>query len=210
MAIFTEHVARRRHHVPMVGGGFPPVPAVLAWLGLAMMLCLSGCGGCRKTPEEAEQEKQQAEEKAKKQKEKEKDPFEARQPIVIPSNKEDFSGRCKPGHWVSQVWPEVKANRGDFQGELRTEIVDRNLAKVQLVAVPYEMTTERPAALAKEQPKSLEAFNWIPPKPDGLLGEFQGGGRRWRPGGAREEHGAVAHAVVSVLLRRALATCQPL
>ncbi len=179
MAIFTEHVARRRHHVPMVGGGFPPFPAVLAWLGLAMMLCLSGCGGCRKTPEEAEQEKQQAEEKDKKQKEKEKDPFEARQPVVIPSNKEDFSGRCKPGHWVSQVWPEVKANRGDFQGELRTEIVDRNLAKVQLVAVPYEMTTERPAALAKEQPKSLEAFNWIPPKPAAYSVNFKlaaGGG----------------------------------
>ena len=173
MAIFTEHVARRRRHVPMVGGGFPPFPAVLAWLGLAMMLCLSGCGGCRKTPEEADQEKQQAEEKAKKQKEKEKDAFEARQPVVIPSNKEDFSGRCKPGHWVSQVWPEVKANRGDFQGELRTEIVDRNLAKVQLVAVPYEMTTERPAALAKEQPKSLEAFNWIPPKPEAYSVNFK-------------------------------------
>ena len=88
-----------------------------------MMLCLPGCGGCRKTPEDDGQEKQQAEEKAGKKKEKEKEPFEARQPAVMPSGK-DFAGACKPGHWISQVWPDVKANRGDFQGELQTEIVD--------------------------------------------------------------------------------------
>ena len=45
------------------------------------------------------------------------------------------------------------------------------------------MTTERPAALAKEQPKSLESFTWIPPQPNARCGEFQAGGRRRRPSG---------------------------
>ena len=61
-------------------------------------------------------------------KEKEKEPFEARQPAVMPSGR-DLAGLCKPGHWISQVWPDVKANRGDFQGELQTEIVDRTIAR---------------------------------------------------------------------------------
>jgi hypothetical protein len=129
-----------------------------------MMLCQCGCGGCRKTPEAQEQEKQeqerrQAEERARK---KEKEPFEAQQPSAMPSGK-SFAGLCKPGHWISQVWPDVRANRGDFQGELRTEIADADNHKVPLLAVPYEMTMERPAALAKEQPKSLETCTWIPP-----------------------------------------------
>ena len=156
MAIFREQAKSGR------GGRFRPFRAAVAWLGLAMMLCLPGCGGCRKTPDAEEQEKQAAAEKAKK-KEKEKEPFEARQPVVMPAGKE-FAGSCKPGHWVSQVWPDVKANRGDFQGELQTEVVGSpNDHRVPLVAVPYEMTSQRPAALAKEQPKSLESLTWIPP-----------------------------------------------
>ena len=171
MAILTEH-AEYRH-----SGGFRPFRAAVACLGLAMMLCLPGCGGCRKTPEAEEQEKQQAEEKAKK-KEKEKEPFEAGKPAVMPAGG-SIAGSCKPGHWISQVWPDVKANRGDFQGELQTEIADCGGRKVPLVGVPYEMTNERPAALAKEQPKSLESFIWIPPRQDARSVNFKlaaGGG----------------------------------
>ena len=39
----------------------------------------------------------------------------------------------------------MKANRGDFQGELQTEVVDRTDRKVPLVAVPYEMTNGGPS-----------------------------------------------------------------
>jgi len=131
-----------------------------------MMLFLPGCGGCRKTPDADDQEKQQAEEKAKK-KEKEKPPFEAQKPAVMPSNK-DFAGSCKPGHWISVVWPDVKANREDFQGELYTETSDIRDQKLPLVAVPYQMTSRRPIALAKEQPKSLESSTWIPPRQDAV------------------------------------------
>ena len=162
MAVFRE----RAEHRPAGG---------VCLLLLLMILCQSGCGGCRKTPDE--QEKQQAEEKAKK-KEKEKEPFEYGRPAVMPSAK-DFAGFCKPGHWISQVWPDVKANRGDFQGELQTEITDFNSRKLPLVGVPYEMTSHRPAILAKGQPKSLETCTWIPPRQEARSVNFKlaaGGG----------------------------------
>ena len=181
------------HHVHMVVVGVPsaqrPRPQVFSakplWrtahgvcLLLFLMFCLPGCGGCSKTPEEVEQEKKQAEEKAGKKKEKEKDPFEAQRPAVVPSGKDFLAGACKPGHWISQVWPEVKSNRGDFQGELLTEIADRSSQKLPL-SKAYELTTERPAPLAKEQPKSLESFAWIPPEQNAYAVNFKlaaGGG----------------------------------
>ncbi len=156
VAIFREPAKHRR------AGGFRPFRGAVACLALAMMLCLPGCGGCRKTPEAEELDKQRAEAKKK---EKEKEPFEASQPVVMPTGGSVLSW-CKPGHWVSQLWPGVKANRGDFQGELQTQIVDLNNRRVPLVGVPYEMTNERPVALAKEQPKSLESFCWIQPRQD--------------------------------------------
>jgi hypothetical protein len=155
MAIFLEQAERR-----WTGRG-----NLCRLLLCLMLLCVSGCGGCRKTPDAEEVEKQQAEEKAKK-KEKEKAPFEAKNPAAVMPSGKDFAGQCKPGHWISQVWPEVKANRGDFQGELHTEITNLSDSKVPLVGVPYVLTNERPVALAKEQPKSLESCIWIPPRQD--------------------------------------------
>ena len=73
-------------------GGFWSFPRALLWLGLAMMLCLPGCGGCSKTPDADEQEKQQADEKARKKKKKEKEPFEAKRPAVMPSGKDSCRG----------------------------------------------------------------------------------------------------------------------
>ena len=136
-----------------------------------IFLCLPGCGGCRKSPEAEEQEKQQAEEKAR-LKEREKEPFESRPPAAMPPGG-TLAGRCKPGHWMSQIWPEVKANRGDFQGELQTEVVTMGDRKVPLGAVPYQVTNQRPAALAKDQPKSLESFLWVPPQKSSLLVNFR-------------------------------------
>jgi hypothetical protein len=144
---------------------------------LLFLLCLPGCGGCRKTPQSDEQEKQQAEEKAKK-KEREKEPFEARSPVVMPPGAH-VTGYCKPGHWISQVWPDVIANRGDFQGELHTEVATADNRRTPLVAVPYELTTQRPAVLAKEQAKSLTSYTWIPPRDDARAVNFKlvmGGG----------------------------------
>lgn len=136
------------------------------WLVVVLLIVLPGCGGCGKTPDaeemaKAAQAKQDAE-KAKKLKEKkEGEPFEAKQPTAQPTSSV-WAGAVKPGHQFSYVLPDVKANRGDFQGELVTDVVDRQNRPVPIVATPYEMTTLRTAVLAKEQPKSLEAVGWIP------------------------------------------------
>ncbi len=111
MAIFAERAEHRRgggvtarrrqssRHTPCAVRQKPAAVVAgrtahgVCLLLFSMMLCLPGCGGCRKTPEAEEQEKQQAEEKAKK-KEKEKEPFEARQPAVMPSGKDLVAGRA--------------------------------------------------------------------------------------------------------------------
>jgi len=144
-------------------GSTAALRAAVAWLVLALLVCLPGCRGCSKSPEEREKEKQQAEEKAKKKKEEEVKPFEAGEPRALPTSSL-FTGTCKPGHWLSQFWPDLKANLGDFQGEVQTEIVDRSLGRVHLEGMSCELTDHRPAALAKKQQKSLESFAWIPPE----------------------------------------------
>ena len=69
-------------------------------------------------------------------------------PRTLPNNIYDTHainfGKCKPGHWISYSWPDVIANKGDFQGELRTEVVNDSGHKVPLLAVRYEMTSQRP------------------------------------------------------------------
>ncbi len=140
----------------------------LAWVLLMLLVCLPGCRGCNKTPEQIEAEKKLAEEQeTKKKKEEEKKPFEALlPPESLPAG--IMIGRagnlCKPGHWTGQSWHDVKSNLGDFQGEVQTEVVDSKLARVQLPNVPYRISDERPAALAKAQPKTLESCFWVPPK----------------------------------------------
>ena len=166
MAGFSEHAGRRRF------GPSGGMRSVVAWLILAVLVSLPGCGGCNKTPEQIEKEKQLAEEKErekeKKKKEEEK-PFDAGIPQALPANPQRITARgmCKPGHWICQSWPDVKANLGDFQGEVQTEVVDTNNQPVPLVDVPYKMTSQRPAALAKKQPKTLESFTWIPSHREG-------------------------------------------
>jgi hypothetical protein len=166
MATFSEHAGRGRY------GRFGRPRSLVAWLILAMLVSMSGCGGCHKTPEQIEKEKLLAEEKEKEKKEEEEKikPFEAGSPCALPTSSV-YSGTCKRGHWISQSWPNVKANQSDFQGELQTEVFDIGNHRVPLTAVPYEMTSQRPAALAKKQQKSLESFAWIPPRHDGLSGE---------------------------------------
>ncbi len=151
------------------GGDFGPgggMRSVVAWLILAVLVSMPGCGGCNKTPEQIEKEKLLAEEKEKekeKKKKEEEKPFEAGAPKALPTSSL-YSGTCKQGHWVSQSWPDVKSNLGDFQGEVQTEIVEGVNRRVPLNDVPYVLTSQRPAALAKKQQKTLESFTWIPPR----------------------------------------------
>ena len=123
MASVSEHAGRPRF------GPCGGMRSIVAWLILAVLVSMPGCGGCNKTPEQIEKEKQLAEEKEKekeKKKKEEEKPFESGTPQALPANLLNIStlGMCKPGHWICQSWPDVKANLGDFQGELHSDVVD--------------------------------------------------------------------------------------
>ena len=137
---------------------------------LTLLVCLPGCRGCSKTPEQVEKDKQKlVEDEEKKKKEEEIPPFEADRAQALPPVGlfADKEATCKPGHWIAQTWQNLKSNKGDFQGELRTDVVDRGEdgapSRVPLFGVPYKLTDVRPAALAKGQQKSLDSYLWAPP-----------------------------------------------
>jgi hypothetical protein len=167
MAVLTVQVIRENYCRA-------PASHVATRCLLLVVLCLSACG-CRGTSD-AEKERQASAQRAKIE-EKPKEPFEARQPTVMPAG--IVTGSCKPGHWISQVWPDVKANLGNFQGELQTAVEDDAGHALQLPAVACELTNLRPATLAKEQAKSLECMTWIPPQENARLESFKlaAGGR---------------------------------
>ena len=142
-----------------------------ACAALANMLGLPGGEVCPRTAAGQQLQEPAVGEKSGKSA-KENEPFESRQPAVMPHGA-DFAGFCKPGHWMSDVWPGLKATRGDFLGELQTEVVDENQRPLPLVAVPYEVKTRRPAALAKGQPKSLESLIWISLRQDARWANFK-------------------------------------
>ena len=48
-------------------------------------------------------------------------------------------GLCKPGHWICESWPDMKANLGDFQGELQTESSIWANQRVPLSDMPYDV-----------------------------------------------------------------------
>ncbi len=182
MAIFLEQHSSSKTR-PAAGAAGRTAHGVCLLL-LFMLLCLSGCGGCRKTPDAEEAEKQQAEEKAKK-KEKEKAPFESKPVAVMPSGR--AAGLCKPGHWIGLVWPEVKANRGDFQGELQTEIVDpADQQKASLVRGALrddQRAARRPGQGTAEIVGIVHLDSAAAESP---FGELQPGSRRRRAGGDRD------------------------
>ncbi len=150
------------------GPGRGPRP-IAAWLLLTLLVCLPGCRGCNRTPEQIEKDKQLLAEEEEKKKEQEKiKPFEAGEPESLPTRSLAAHGMCKPGHWIGQTWYDLKSNLGDFQGEIQTEAVDSKIARVQLPGVPYRLSDERPASLAKEQAKTLESITYVPPKAESV------------------------------------------
>ena len=150
------------------GPGRGPRPFAV-WLLLTLLVCLPGCRGCNRTPEQIEKDKQLLAEEEEKKKEQEKiKPFEAGEPESLPTRSLAAHGMCKPGHWIGQTWYDLKSNLGDFQGEIQTESVDSKIARVQLPEVPYRLSDERPASLAKEQAKTLESITYVPPKAESV------------------------------------------
>jgi hypothetical protein len=158
--------------------GRPTIPATRArrptarlLLGLALLgsSCLVGCGGCtQQTPaQKAAQEKKQREqeevEAAKKKLEAEK-----KEPFVIgmltpllsetlTSVEDSASLRlAKPAHWTATVQP-IKANLDDFDGRITLAAVDAKSRPLPLPHTPFEMTSGRPAVLAKGRTKRVES-----------------------------------------------------
>ena len=184
MAVFTEHAEhRQRRRVPafpcrrrLAGPGDAALPARLRRMP-------QNAGG-RRTGKAAGGRKGQEEER------------KGKRAVRGPQAGRDALGQgfCR----VVQAGPLDQPGLARREGQSRrlsgrTANGDRRSAattRCRWLAVPYEMTNQRPAALAKEQPKSLESFTWIPPLQDASRGEFQAGGRRRRPGGDRAEHAA--------------------
>jgi hypothetical protein len=136
--------------------------------------CLTGCGGCsQQTPAQQAAKKQkdaEAELEARRKKleeEKKKEPFLI-QPLTpllseeLVSTDEGASLRLtKPGHWTTTV-QAVKANLDNFEGRITSTVVDGRSRPVPLPHTPYQMTSSRPAVLAKGRTKRLENEVLIP------------------------------------------------
>jgi len=141
-----------------------PVRLVAMALCAAMLATLPGCGGCRKTPEQAqaEREKKEAERRAKEREREKKPDLEMGKLFSLPH--EPGSPVCpyKPGHWTTASLT-AKANNFDMLGDLETTVVDRKGKPVGLLGMPYTSTGSREVGLPKGQLKRLESVFCVPP-----------------------------------------------
>lgn len=170
--------------------------AVCLVVGLAMLVTLPGCGGCRKDPAEAkkELEKKLAEERAKK-KEEEKPNFEV-SPLVARPTSGLKAGRpeapgalYKPGHWTAAAL-EAKANHFNFVGDLEMVIADGRQRPIPLLGSPFDLTTSCPVYLAeKKPPKPVESLLFVPPTDRYPVGSWR---LNYRKGGSRAWEGSSA------------------
>ncbi|MAT73402.1 MAG: hypothetical protein CMJ58_28290 [Planctomycetaceae bacterium] len=163
----------------------PPHPARswLAWL-LAAWLCASGCGGCGddgsgagangQNGAEGEQDEDQDKEKEEK---KEPDYQVSRLMPLLSAGIIDADGGqalalVKPGHWTATS-QYIKANKDDLEARTVLEVLDSKGNPEPLPHTPYQLVASRPAVVAKDQEKRIEAELFVPEQ----LGTFQVGSR---------------------------------
>ena len=142
-------------------------------LVLLALTSLTGCGGCSQTEAEkiaerkARDQKAIAEAKKKAEEEKKKAPFViGRLTPLLSENlietEEGLSLRlAKPGHWATTIQP-MKANLDDFEGRITIAAVDPAGKPMSIPHTAYEMTSSRPAVLAKGRTKRVENELLIP------------------------------------------------
>jgi hypothetical protein len=135
-----------------------------SWLRLAnllvaaaLLLTVSGCGGCRKDKASDPAKEKQAD----KDKKAKKIDFEFGELAVIPSDGSLTRNLAKPGHFVSATVPTL-ANNFDFRAELETMPIDQQGRPVEVPKTRYLETTSRPAVLPKGQLKNLEGAYFVP------------------------------------------------
>jgi hypothetical protein len=139
----------------------------------ALVLCLSGCGGCGQSTTGQNAPQTQAEKDAaakKKKEEEEKDAFEIGPvtPLLSESIPAADDGRplslAKPGHWTATV-QRMAANQEDFEGRTTVAAVDARDQPLPLPETQFAMTASRPALLAKGRAKRVQN-ELLPPASD--------------------------------------------
>jgi hypothetical protein len=151
-----------------------PLRRRLLLLVLLALSSLTGCGGCNQsTPAQQAAERkardQQAIAEAKKraEEEKKKKPFVVGRltPLLsenLIETEEGLSLRlAKPGHWATTIQP-MKANLDNFEGRITIAAVDPAGKPMSIPHTAYEMTSSRPAVLAKGRSKRVENELLIP------------------------------------------------
>ncbi|HEX6961910.1 MAG TPA: hypothetical protein VF175_08595, partial [Lacipirellula sp.] len=129
-------------------------------------VCLTGCRGCSQTPAQKAAKKKldaEAELEARRKKleeEKKKRPFDIKPltPLLsenLIATDEGASLRlAKPGHWTTTV-QAMKANLDNFEGRITCAVLDTKGRPIALPHTPYQMTSSRPAVLAKGRAKRV-------------------------------------------------------
>jgi len=137
----------RRH--ADVGQAVRPV----RWLLLGCLLFVAGCDGCRISKPVTDKPKDEEEEK--------KEDFESQELQVLPTDKNMAAYGAKPGHWYS-LRHELKANQGDFQGELAAYGATRDRQRFRVGDSPFSLQSRRPVVLPKGQGKAFEQACFVP------------------------------------------------
>jgi hypothetical protein len=145
----------------------------LLLLVLMALSALTGCGGCNQTTAEkaaerkARDQKTIAEAKKRAEEEKKKEPFVVGRltPLLsenLIETEEGLSLRlAKPGHWATTIQP-MKANLDNFEGRITIAAVGPTGTPMAIPHTAYEMTSSRPAVLAKGRTKRVENELLIP------------------------------------------------
>ena len=141
-----------------------PGSLILA-LSIAALLLLPGCGGCRRTPSDADAAKQvktAAEKEAERKRleaERAKPDFEIGSSASLPPDPDRIQLFAKPGHWMA-AQTQLIANHYDFAGRLAVGDVDLGATN------RFRLGLSRGVALAKGQKKSLEYRFYLPAGPE--------------------------------------------
>jgi hypothetical protein len=148
----------------------------LLCLLLVGSVCLTGCGGCSQTPAQkaaAQKKKEQDAEAALEARRKQLEEEKKKKPFIIarltPLLSENLiatdEGRslrlAKPGHWTTTV-QAMKANLDNFEGRVVSAVLDTKGKPIALPHTPYQMTSSRPAVLAKGRTKRIENELLVP------------------------------------------------
>lgn len=153
----------------MIGRFLPRSGGLTALLLLALVLPMSGCGGCGNSDSDqqtadAKKAEQKKKDDKKQKNEKPKPDFEISALRVAPADPEKPVPAAKPGHWLSASRKMV-ANNFDFVGSLEADVAentDGRLTPLELERQPFVLSATRGVVLPKGLPKYTDETLFIP------------------------------------------------